>query len=285
MNKLRPVSSPHIIIFTLSLALAMSAASADLPPSTANDSQASPTNDSSAYAINGSVDVGALHHTLTGGFPAWNGEFVRGIVHTSESNTINIEVDRFGEFGDQGKLFVIGDTIDLNADWYAAVNIQGSSGGFFLPRRHVDLDLSRKWFAERNLVTSIGLSAIDAKDDHNDRAVHLGAAYYYSVPLVIEGGVSLNQSSPGGIRATSRFVAATYGRDKSGILSVRYSTGRESYQLIGGNSTLVDFPSQSLLVTWRQWIGRDWGTQLRSENYRNPFYHRDGIEVGLFVDF
>jgi YaiO family outer membrane protein len=68
-------------------------------------------------------------------------------------------------------------------------------------------------------------------------------------------------------------------------MTVRYGWGRESYQLIGVSSTLVDFASSSTLLTWRQWIGKSWGTQLRGEHYQNPTYYRDGVEAGLFVDF
>ena len=274
------------ITLLLILSSIMTAARADQPVSVpVPDHSPSKSGTTGAYVVNGSIDVGALHDSLTGGFPDWNGDFIRGVVHTSASNTVNMEINQLSEFGDTGQLYSVGDTVDINAHWYNSIAVQGSSGGFFLPQKRVDLFLNRKWLKELNFITSVGLSEIDAKDDHVDRAVQLGAVYYFTAPWVIEGGYRVNKSNPGNVIAPSSFIATTYGREKVGLMTVRYGWGRESYQLIGVSSTLVDFASSSTLLTWRQWIGKSWGTQLRAEHYQNPTYYRDGVEAGLFVDF
>lgn len=233
----------------------------------------------------GSIDLGGLHHALSSRFPTWNGEFARAVVHPAASNTLNLEFNHLEEFGDSGNLYVASDTADLGRNWVLAVGGQGSQGGFFLPRVRGDLDVQRKLLSQRNLVLSLGVSAINAKDVHRDRAAKLGVAYYFEAPWVLEAGATVNRSSPGHVVAPSGFLAATYGRDKMHYLSLRLGAGREAYQLIGRSVTLSDFASRSATGTWRQWLTHAWGFQLRADYYRNPTYHRIGGEAGLFWDF
>ncbi len=255
---------------------------ADVPPRQSTDNAATAD---APFAVGGSIDAGVLHDALSAGFPAWNGRFVRGLVHTSPTNTVSAEANDLREFGGHGSLFVLGDTVDLDQDWYVAAVAQAGAAGFFLPRKRFDLDVHRKLLADRSLVVSLGASAIDARDVHRDRAIKLSAAYYLASAWVLEGGATLNRSNPGDVRAPSGFFAVTQGQAKEHFLSIRYGTGREAYQIVGAGATLSDFISRTTTFTWRQWFTQNWGMQLRGENYRNPTYHRNGGEVGVFHDF
>lgn len=238
------------------------------------------------FVPKGSIDTGIGFHSLTAGQQNWNSQFVRGVYASDPKNTWTGEVSHMRQFGSTGTLFVAGNTHVLNDDWYMATSLATSSGGFFLPRYRIDMVANRKFLEPRNLVIGAGLSSIKAKDEHKDLAVLLSAAYYFESPWVIEGAVRINRSNPGSVLTSYYTVAATYGRDKKRYISLRLAAGREGYQLVSdtGNA-LANFSSQDAMLTWREWVGRDWGFQARLGAYHNPYYRRIGGEFGLFLDF
>ncbi len=231
------------------------------------------------------LEAGVLHHTLTDGFGNWQDVFVRGNLRTDSADLWNAELVHSKHFGANGTLFVLGNTHDFDARWYSNVSVSGSSGGFFLPNFRFDVTANRKWLAQSNFVTKLGLTSVRAKDGHEDRSLLLGATYYFQIPLVLEGGVHINRSNPGQVMSHNKFLALTYGRDKERIVSLVHSVGSEAYQYIGAQALLVDFDSHASTATWRQWLRPRQGFQLRAEAYHNPYYSRHGVELALFQEF
>jgi YaiO family outer membrane protein len=68
-------------------------------------------------------------------------------------------------------------------------------------------------------------------------------------------------------------------------VTLRVGFGKEAFQLIGPTVTLSDFESQTLTVTWRQWIGKNWGANFVGDYYHNPSYERGGATLGFFREF
>jgi len=60
---------------------------------------------------------------------------------------------------------------------------------------------------------------------------------------------------------------------------------KKAYQLIGPVATITDFHSQTLTITWRQWVGPHWGVNVVADYYHNPTYMRGGTSVGFFREF
>ena len=107
----------------------------------------------------------------------------------------------------------------------------------------------------------------------------------YPPQWIVEGGVRLNNSSPGSVNSVAQFLAVTQGRDRHHYLILRLGAGHEAYELIAPSSALVNFPSQEVSLTWRQWLSRDWGFTLGGGYYRNSAYRRTGVTVGSFKTF
>ena len=235
--------------------------------------------------MSGSIEVGGMHHRLSAGYGSWNGQFVRGTLQTSENTVWNGELLNTAQYGDSGVLAAVGATHTLNEKWYVSGAVSTSGGGFFLPRLRLDVTLNRKWLDALNLVTTVGFTAVNAKDGHRDRSVLLAASYYFEQPWIVEGGVRLNNSNPGSVNSAAWYVAATWGHDKKRLLSLRYGRGEEAYQLTGSVATLASFYSSGLTFTWREWFSREWGAQFRADTYRSPNYDRHGIELSVFRDF
>lgn len=232
-----------------------------------------------------SVEIGALRHTLSDGYGSWTHQFVRGTVQAGADDTWNAELVNARQFGDRGTLIVLGNTHRFDERWYGSVFVAGSSGGFFFPHARLDVSASRKWLAQGNLVSTLGLTAVDAKDGHKDRSVLLGASYYFDSPWMVEGGLRINRSNPGQVVSNGKYLAVTYGRQQQQIVSLRYGFGSEAYQYVGANALLVDFDSNVRTATWRKWLRPHQGFQLRAEAYHNPFYDRRGIELAAFQEF
>lgn len=256
------------------------------PADTAPPGLPGPPGEPAAFVPKGSLEAGIGFHSLTAGYPNWNSQFVRGTYAPDAKNTWTGEMANMRQFDAKGVLFVLGNTHVINDDWYMSTALATSTGGFFLPRYRADLTINRKFLEPRNLVIGAGLSSIKAKDEHRDLALLINAAYYFEAPWVIEAGARINRSNPGRVIANYYNVAVTYGRDKERYISLRLAAGREGYQLVNdAGSALADFASHDALLTWREWVGRDWGFQLRVGAYKNPYYRRVGGEFSLFKDF
>ena len=255
------------------------------PPATATEAvaPASPS-DAKIKLLTNYVESGGTYMTLTNGYGSWYGGYTRG-VYQRGNDVLNGEINGEHEFGDAGAYFAVGDTHTFNPDWYGALTIGTSAGGFFWPRYVGTANLNKKWLHRKQWITTGGVSYFAAKDVHRDSSVFLGTTYYFEKPWIVEEGVYFNISNPGMVFAPAGFVAVTKGRDKQQYLTVRAGYGEEAYQLVGPTATLTQFNSQTLTITWRKWMGPAWGMNFMGDYYHSPFYMRGGSSFGLFKEF
>jgi YaiO family outer membrane protein len=230
------------------------------------------------------VETGADYMTLTNGFGSWSGGYSRG-VYEQGKNIWNGEINGQHEFGDAGVYFAAGDTYNFNPDWYGAFTVGSSAGGFFWPRFRSDGFLHKKWLPRKQFITTVGLSYVMAKDDHRDHTFYLGSTYYFGKPWIVEEGIYFNLSHPGAVFAPAGFVAVTEGHNKQQYVTVRAGFGEEAYQLIGPAAVLSQFNSETLTITWRKWMGPNWGFNFVADYYHSPFYLRGGSTFGFFKEF
>ncbi|HXW89098.1 MAG TPA: YaiO family outer membrane beta-barrel protein [Terriglobales bacterium] len=288
-NRDRKSDRVRKLLLILSLALG-SARAQDGGPQASPTSAASgsiPTNISSETQVKllgNFLETGGSYMTLTNGFGYWASGYSRA-VYARGQDVWNAELNAQHEFGDTGAYFAVGDTHTLNADWYASLTVGSSAGGFFLPRFRSDGFLNRKWLRRRQWVTSAGFGYVAAKDVHRDHVFFLGSTYYFAKPWIFETGAYFDISDPGRVLAPAGFVALTLGHNKHQYLVVRAGLGEVAYQLIGPSVSLTQFQSQTLTLTWRKWIGTNWGFNLVGDYYHSPFYQRGGTSFGLFKEF
>ena len=233
---------------------------------------------------NSYIEAGGDYLRLTNNFGSWSGGYLRGSL-SDGSEVWNGEISGQREFGDAGVYAGVGDTHTFTSDWYGALSVGSSVGGFFWPRYRLDGFLNRKALKRKQWIASAGFGYYAAKDNHRDRSVALGSTYYFDHPWVLESGLRFNISNPGAVFSPSGFVAITQGRNKQHLLISRLGIGIEAYQLTGTTTSLTDINSQTLTFTWRQWMGRNWGFNLVGDYYHNPSYSRAGTTLGVFKDF
>jgi YaiO family outer membrane protein len=230
------------------------------------------------------VEAGGDYLTLTNGFGYWAGGYARGVV-TQGNNIWNAEVNGQHEFGDAGVYLAAGDTYNFNPDWYGSLTVGSSVGGFFWPRFRGDGFINKKWLTGKQLITTFGFGYYAAKDVHRDHSFFVGSTYYFTKPWILEEGIRFNVSNPGSVFSPAAFVAVTQGRNQHHYLTLRAGFGKEAYQLIGPTATLTDFQSQTFTVTWRQWVGKNWGVNIVGDYYHSPYYERGGASFGFFREF
>jgi len=230
------------------------------------------------------VESGGSYQTLTNGYGYWGGGYMRA-VYENGADVWDGEINGQHQFGDAGVYFAAGDTHTFSPDWYGAVTVGSSAGGFFWPRFRTDAFLNKKWLQRKQWITTVGYGYVAAKDVHRDNIFFLGSTYYFEKPWIVEGGMYFNVSDPGRVFAPAGFVAVTQGRNKQQYLTVRAGFGEEAYQLIGPSVTLTQFNSQTVTITWRRWLGPNWGMNVIGDYYHSPFYTRGGSSFGFFKEF
>jgi YaiO family outer membrane protein len=230
------------------------------------------------------LESGGSYLALTEGYGYWASGYSR-IVYQHGGDVWAAEMNAQREFGDAGVYFAAGDTHTFSPQWYGSLNLGSSAGGFFWPRFRGDAFLNKKWLVRKQWITTLGYTYFEAKDVHRNHGLFAGSTYYFEKPWILEEGVYLNINNPGKVFAPSGFVAVTTGNNKKQYLTLRVGLGEEGYQLVGPVTTLAQFKSQSLTITWRKWLGASWGVNTIGDAYSNPYYKRGGSSVGLFKEF
>lgn len=230
------------------------------------------------------VEAGGSYENLSNGFGRWDGGYARGVLVTG-NNTWNGEINGQQEFGDSGVYMAAGDTYNFNSNWFGALTLGSSVGGFFWPKFRADGFINRKWSSRKQFITTFGAGYYMAKDVHRDSSVFFGSTYYFTKPWIVEEGIRFNLSSPGAVFSPAGFVAITEGSDKHHYVTANLGFGEEAYQIVGPATVLTRFESQTGTLTWRQWLGKKWGFNLVADYYHSPFYHRDGGSIGFFREF
>ncbi len=235
--------------------------------------------------VRSTVDVTAAHGNLSSGLPQAESLNLRGVFLLDNGDVAYAELLDERKFGRHGGIAAGAYTHVFSPDWYATGTAAIGRGGPNWASTRLDAQVSRKWLAQRQLVTSAALYGARYENDRTDSGLRLSAAWYLPLPAVLEGGITFNVSQPGRVHSHMPYIAATYGREGWQYLTVRASSGTEAYQALGGNQQLVDFRSNSQSLGWRRWIGERWGFTAQAERYRNPTYQRHTVGLGLFVQW
>src|SRR5271155_1133718 len=131
------------------------------------------------------VETGGSYETLTNGYGYWGGGYARA-VYEKGPDVWDAELNGQHQFGDAGVYFAAGDTHTFSPDWYGALTVGSSAGGFFWPRFRTDAFLNKKWLSRKQWITTAGYGYVAAKDVHRDNIFYLGSTYYFEKPWIVE---------------------------------------------------------------------------------------------------
>ena len=234
-------------------------------------------------ARSGQIELTQRQSRYSAGLPSAQATSLRGSWALGQDTVLNAELLSEKKFDARGGVAAVGATRNLDADWFVSANLTRGWGGPNWARSRLDGAVSRKWGADRKLVTTLGLYRANFDAGRSDRGLRVSANYYLNHFVVLEGGATFNSSHPGQVRSQMPYLAVTLGTEGLQFLSLRASRGSEAYQSVGTAAQLVDFDSQSLSLDWRYWLAPDWGMHLHAERYLNPSYRRTTVGGGLFL--
>lgn len=235
--------------------------------------------------LRATLELLGAHSHLNAGLPQGRAANARGTWVFGNGDVARAEVLDETKFDSHGGIVAAGYTRVLTPDWILAGTLAAGHGGPNWANQRADVELSTKWGEGGWVLTRAALYHARFDAGRSDQGLRLSAVVYLPASVVLEGGVIANRSQPGGVRSDMWFASGTWGTEGLQYASLRASSGSEAYQAIGAGSQLVDFRSRSLALSWRYWLGRPWGFIAQAEHYRNPFYMRNTLGVGLFVQW
>lgn len=235
--------------------------------------------------FSGSLEFGTGYSAMSAGYSPGDQTYLHADIEQTSNTEWSGDVLRARDFGDTGYLFVGGVMHDFADSLYGDLHMGGSSGGFFLPAFTVEGSLHKKWLSQKQLVTGFGMGYDRAKDEHRDTRLLASASYYFSRPWMLESGATFNLSAPGTVFSHSQYLAIRQGRNNKYFVTLRGEFGNEAYQITGVNTSISDFMSRSVSLTWRQWVHAGWGFNLAGQYYSNPYFQRKGGQLGIFKHF
>ena len=213
------------------------------------------------------VESGGNYLALTDGFGNWTGGYVRGVI-TQKNNIWSAEINGQHEFGDAGVYFGAGDTYNFtpigtaHSLWAPALE---AFSGLVSGRT----DSLTKSGGAAGSCHYLRFGYYRRQRHHRDDRFFVGSASYFKKPWILEEGFRFNISNPGSVFSPAGFIAVTQGRNQQHYITIRAGLRKEAYRLIGPTSAITDFHSQTLTITWRQWVGPRWGINVVTDYYHN----------------
>ncbi len=265
----------HLALCAVLSAGALAAQATAVPvPAPAAEAEASPV-------LRPSLEISSEFGHLTQGYGAAR---TVGVKYTRPLavGVLDLTATQQRRFGESGHYIGLQLTRDVNERNYVSLALGGGSSVLW-PIWRTDLNWHHKWGEQLNYVTGLGYMYASNRNDRNDRGLLLSLTGYFD-QLVVEGGLHFNRNNPGGVRAGSQYVAATWGRDQVGTLMLRGETAQEAYQPIGVNQELVDFDSRNLSIEWRHWWRPGYSLIVGGKVYRNPYYTQTDLRLGVRLD-
>lgn len=231
------------------------------------------------------VEVGSSRGRVTAGLGQVEANSVRGVWAFASGDVLNAEVLDERKFGLHGQVVALGGTKVLSPEWSVGGTLVSGQGGDAWARNRYDLELTKAWGPGHSLLTRAARYHARFDGNRADKGWRLSSTVYLSVPLVLEGGVTLNVSEPGAVRSHMPYLAATFGKDGEQYLVLRATRGTEAYQAVAAGAQLVDFKSNSLGLRWQYWLAPSYGLVVQGEHYRNPSYERKTVGMSGFAQW
>ena len=228
---------------------------------------------------------GFKYHTLTAGLADWTEGYAKGSWQQDANNRWEWEMVASKRFDESGVFFSGGINHVFNDDWYGSLHLSTGTDVFFFPKYRLDAFINKKFLDEGNLIGTLGLYFEDTRLINEESGVYLGASYYFSTPWVLEGGLRFNRSLPGPENSTRYKIAVTHGESFDRLITFVVDWGNEAYQYSAPVIVTSDVRSTVYSLTWREWIKKDWGTNMVAEYYDSETYNRTGVMFGVFKHF
>lgn len=226
------------------------------------------------------IEANALYQPVTNDYGDWQGGYVRAVVPTAR-DTWYADALALSAFGERGMQVGVAQRHDWSPRFFQFVGASVGSGAAIMPRVRADASLGARWGAARSVQTTAGLSYVRSVTELYDVAALASVAWYAPRGLMLETGVRYNMSRPGDIRSQRVFASSSWTPSPRRTISARVFTGSEGWQTVRTGATLTRFNSQEYALAWREKVFGPVAISVQGDLYRNPFYTRSGITLGV----
>ena len=234
----------------------------------------------------GYVEAGVLYGHLTSNYGIWFNQYLKSFVRLDKKNSLYMNLAKDYEYKEHGDYAAFDEMHIINDTWHTQISSGASNNSIFVPKFYIGGAVFKKSLQQRQLVTYFGAHAYWWRPRASTQNINPGFLYYFEKSWVVEMGSFINRSDPGGVYSASGYIVLTQGQEKDHYFIMRVGFGKEAYLPLGANIPgAVAFKSTVFTATWRQWLGKNFGSNIIAENYNNPYYKRYGLSVGLFMDF
>ncbi|MEO0559845.1 MAG: YaiO family outer membrane beta-barrel protein [Bacteroidota bacterium] len=192
-----------------------------------------------------------------------------------------IDADLESRFGERGLGLNIQHTRDLGERWTGAAYAGTGTDNIFLPRFRAGVEAGRKW--GNQWVMAAGVGVFDAHDVHRDLLIH-AEARRRSEHWMIQGGGRLSVSTPGTEVGGTLSMAVTHISPGGRWVLARVAASHEAWLVTEPVPLQVGFESVEGMVQVRQPVTGGVRVLVGAMHYRNPYYTRSGLEMGLSLD-
>jgi YaiO family outer membrane protein len=230
-----------------------------------------------------SLEMGTFAHGVSDGFGGWLGAYARATTPLSARDVLTVDLLSQRAFRDAGQYAAVSLRHQVTSTVFVLAAGGAGTGRLALPQARADVLVGRAFGARRSVVIGAGASYVDAQALYADRAAVGSVAWYASPALVLELVGRVNSSAPGDVRSF-RIAPALTRQLNAGrqALTLRADLGTEAYQLLAGPTPAArDFGSTLASAALRHRASEAWGATLQAEAYRNPYYTRAGLRVGV----
>ena len=226
------------------------------------------------------IEANALVQSVTGGYGDWQGGYIRA-VRPSAHDTWWVDALALRAFGERGIQVGAAHRHDWSTRVFHMLGGSFGNGASIMPRGRVDGGIGVRLGAERRWQAMGGASYVKSVSELSDVAGVASLAYYAPIAVIIETGVRYNVSRPGDVASHRLWMSSAWTPSPRRTLSLRAIGGSEGWQTISTGKTLARFHSQELSAAWREKVLGPWALSAQGDWYRNPFYTRSGVTLGV----
>lgn len=226
------------------------------------------------------AEAHGFYQQVTNDFGDWQGAYAR-VVLPWERDVLLIDALTAQGFTLRGTTGGLAHRHDWTSRVFHMLGVNVGDGSPLFPRYRTDGLLGLRWGASRNVQTTLGASFVQSVTDLSDVAAIGAITWYAPHGLVLETGARLNTSRPGNIRSHRLHGVAIYTPNTVRSFSLRAIAGTEGWQIAGPTTTLMRFSSREVALGWRERVTDSFAINLQFDGYRNPFYSRAGVTLGV----
>ena len=226
------------------------------------------------------IEANALAQNVTNGYGDWRGAYVRG-VRPSTRDTWYVDVLALHAFRENGIQLGAAHRHDWTGRVFQMVGASVGNGASIMPRARGDAALGLRLGAQRRWQATGGVSFVKSVTELSDLAGIASLAWYAPHNLMIEVGGRYNSSRPGNIQSHRLSTTTVWTPSATRTFSLRGIGGSEGWQIVRTGTTLTRFRSQETTFAWREKVTDDLALNAQVDWYRNPYYTRSGVTVGV----